>query len=98
MNEQAEPTFARTMRPIGTSDQVRSDGLQNAGVRVVDIPDPLRPTQKAVLVPAPSAPMVDPHPKRAPVLPTADVTIDTDGLIDVTDYNAVLHVIEVQGR
>ena len=85
MNEQAEPTFARTMRPIGTSDQgVRSDGLQNAGVRVVDIPDPLRPTQKAVLVPAPPAPMVDPHPKRAPVLHTADVTIDTDELIDVT--------------
>ena len=77
------------------SDTLIFATYQNAGVRVFDITDPLRPVEAAALVPSPPTRMVDPRPNRAPVLHAADVTVDRDGLIYATDYNAGLSVMEM---
>jgi len=70
---------------------------QNAGVRVHDITDPFRPVEVGTCVPPPPAQMVDPRPNRAPVLHSADVHVDRNGLVYATDFNAGLSVMEYLG-
>jgi hypothetical protein len=70
---------------------------QNAGVRVHDITDPFRPVELGACVPPPPARMVDPRPNRAPVLHSADVHVDRNGLVYATDFNAGLSVMEYLG-
>jgi hypothetical protein len=70
---------------------------QNAGVRVHDITDPFRPVEVGACVPPPPARMVDPRPNRAPVLHSADVHVDRNGLVYATDFNAGLSVMEYLG-
>lgn len=70
---------------------------QNAGVRVHDITDPFRPVEVGACVPPPPAQMVDPRPNRAPVLHSADVHVDRNGLVYATDFNAGLSVMEFLG-
>jgi hypothetical protein len=41
--------------------------------------------------------MVDPRPKRAAVLHSADVHVDAAGLVYVTDFNAGLSIMEYLG-
>jgi hypothetical protein len=79
-----------------------SEGLifatyQNAGVRVYDIRDPFRPEEVGACVPANPARMVDPRPKRAAVLHSADVHVDAAGLVYATDFNAGLSIMEYLG-
>jgi hypothetical protein len=70
---------------------------QNAGVRVYDIRDPFRPEEVGACVPANPARMVDPRPKRAAVLHSADVHVDAAGLVYATDFNAGLSIMEYLG-
>jgi len=70
---------------------------QNAGVRVHDITDPFRPVEVGACVPPPPARMVDTRPNRAPVLHSADVHVDRNGLVYATDFNAGLSVMEYLG-
>ena len=68
---------------------------QNAGVRVFDIRDAYRPKEAGALVPPKPARMVDHRPKRAQVIQSADVCVDSTGLIYSTDYNGGLYIIEL---
>ena len=70
---------------------------QNAGVRVYDIRDQFRPVEVGAYVPPRPAVWVDPRPNRPVVLHSADVHVDRDGLVYVTDFNAGLHILEYQG-
>jgi hypothetical protein len=70
---------------------------QNAGVRVFDIADAYRPREVAALVPPPPAQMIDPRPNRSRVIQSADLFVDRNGLVYVTDYNAGLYIIEYLG-
>jgi hypothetical protein len=70
---------------------------QNAGVRVYDIRNPLRPEEVGACVPPPPARMVDPRPNRPSVLHSADVHVDRNGLIYATDFNAGLSIMEYLG-
>jgi hypothetical protein len=69
---------------------------QNAGVRVFDISDPYRPQECGALVPAAPNRMID-HRPRPRVIQSADVFVDAQGLIYVTDNNAGLSIIEYAG-
>jgi hypothetical protein len=70
---------------------------QNAGVRVFDIRDQHRPIETGVWVPPAPAKMMDHRPNRARVIQSADVFVDTAGLIYSTDYNAGLFILEYGG-
>ena len=70
---------------------------QNAGVRVFDIHDQYRPTEIAAWVPPVPARMMDHRPGRARVIQSADVFVDSRGLIYSTDYNAGLFILEYGG-
>lgn len=70
---------------------------QNAGVRVHDITDPFHPVEVGACVPPAPARMMDPRPNRAPVLHSADVHVDRNGLVYATDFNAGLSVMEYLG-
>ena len=71
---------------------------QNAGVRVFDIRDQLRPTEVGAFVPPAPARMMDHRPNRARVIQSADVFVDANGLIYSTDYNAGLFILEYERR
>lgn len=71
---------------------------QNAGVRVFDIRNPYRPEEIAYYVPEPSLDtFVDTRPDRPRVIHSADVYVDPQGLMYVTDFNAGLHILEFKG-
>ena len=70
---------------------------QNAGVRAFDIRDPSRPVEIGALVPPAPARLFDHRPNRARVIQTADVFVDRNGLIYITDYNAGLYIVELGG-
>jgi hypothetical protein len=71
---------------------------QNAGVRVFDLDDPFQPRQTAFFVPPPPARMVETRPGRPQVAHTADVFVDSNGLMYATDYNVGLHILEYNPR
>jgi hypothetical protein len=70
---------------------------QNAGVRVFDIRDRYAPKEVGAWVPPAPARMMDHRPNRAQVIQTADVFVDSAGLIYSTDYNAGLYIMEYGG-
>jgi hypothetical protein len=70
---------------------------QNAGVRVFDIRDQYRPSEVGAWVPPAPARMMDHRPKRDRVIQSADVFVDSGGLIYGTDYNAGLFILEYGG-
>lgn len=69
---------------------------QNAGVRAFDLTDPYAPREVGALVPAAPVRMIDRRP-RPPVIQSADLFVDAQGLIYATDYNAGLSIIEFGG-
>jgi hypothetical protein len=79
------------------SSQLIFATYQNAGVRVFDIRDKFRPAEVGALVPPPPARMMDHRPNRAQVIQSADVFVDSAGLIYSTDYNGGLYIIEFNG-
>jgi hypothetical protein len=70
---------------------------QNAGVRAFDISNPYAPKEVGALVPAAPARMIDRRPGRPQVIQSADVFVDAEGLLYVTDYNAGLSIVEFGG-
>jgi hypothetical protein len=70
---------------------------QNAGVRAFDIRDQYRPSEVGAWVPPAPARMMDHRPKRDRVIQSADVFVDSGGLIYSTDYNAGLFILEYGG-
>jgi hypothetical protein len=70
---------------------------QNAGVRVFDIRDQYRPSEVGAWVPPAPVRMMDHRPKRDRVIQSADVFVDSGGLIYSTDYNAGLFILEYGG-
>ncbi len=70
---------------------------QNAGVRVFDVSDAFRPFEVAASVPPAPTKMIDTRPKRAHVIQSCDIFVDTSGLIFTNDYNAGLFILERNG-
>ncbi|WP_042876931.1 LVIVD repeat-containing protein [Cupriavidus necator] len=70
---------------------------QNAGVRVFDIRDKYAPREVGALVPPAPATLVDSRPNRPQVIQSADVFVDSNGMIYSTDYNGGLYVMEFLG-
>jgi hypothetical protein len=69
----------------------------NAGVRVFDIRDAFAPKEIASWVgPAPDR-LIDPRPNVALAAKTADVYVQPDGLMYVSDWNGGLHVLQYEG-
>jgi hypothetical protein len=69
----------------------------NAGVRVFDIKDAFAPKELAYWVPPAPRKMIDPRPKVTQAAKTADIYVQPDGLMYVTDWNAGLNVLQYQG-
>jgi hypothetical protein len=70
---------------------------QNAGIRIFNIEDAYHPKQVGALVPPPPGRVVDPRPGRKAVIQSADIFVDSAGLIYCTDYNAGLYIVEFGG-
>ena len=73
------------------------DVAQNAGVRAFDISDPCRPVETGALVPAAPRTSTDRRPNRPQVVQTADVFVDSAGLVYASDNNGGLAVVEYGG-
>ena len=69
---------------------------QNAGVRVFDISDAFAPKEAGAWVPPQPARLADTRPNRARIIQSADVFVDSAGLIYCTDYNAGMYILEYQ--
>ncbi len=69
---------------------------QNAGVRVFDISDAFAPKDVGAWVPPQPARLADTRPNRARIIQSADVFVDSAGLIYITDYNAGMYILEYQ--
>ena len=71
---------------------------QNAGVRVFNTSDPMHPEEVGYYVPSGDIEnWLDTRPNRPRVAHSADVFVDAQGLIYVTDFNAGLHILEFKG-
>jgi hypothetical protein len=70
---------------------------QNAGVRAFDISNEFRPKEVAAWVPPAPARMRDVRPNRPQVIQTADVFVDAERILYVTDYNAGLYILQYEG-
>ena len=71
---------------------------QNAGVRVFDIRDQYAPVEVGALVPPAPKTLVDHRPNRPLVVNTADVFVDQNRLLYVTDFSGGgLHICEYLG-
>jgi hypothetical protein len=79
------------------SSQLIFATYQNAGIRAFDISNPFAPKEVGALVPPQPATLADTRPDRARVIQSADVFVDTKGLIYATDYNAGLYILEFNG-
>ncbi len=70
---------------------------QNAGIRAFDIANQFAPKEVGCLVPPQPATLADTRPNRARVIQSADIFVDSTGLIYATDYNAGLFIVEFNG-
>jgi len=79
------------------SSQLIFATYQNAGIRVFDMSDAFVPKEVGALVPPQPKTLADTRPNRPRVIQSADVFVDTKGLIYATDYNAGLYILEFNG-
>jgi hypothetical protein len=71
---------------------------QNAGLRVIDLKNQYRPEEVGYFVPSRPEKLMDDRPNRMNVIHSADVYVDKDGLIYLTDMaGAGLYVLEYDG-
>jgi hypothetical protein len=68
---------------------------QNAGVRVFDIGNAYEPKEVGALVPPAPVRMMDTRPGRARTIQSADIFVDRDQIMYVTDTNAGLYIMEM---
>jgi hypothetical protein len=69
---------------------------QNAGARVFDISDAFAPKEVGAWVPPQPVRLADTRPNRARIIQSADIFVDSAGLIYMTDYNAGMYILEYQ--
>ena len=79
------------------SSQIIFATYQNAGIRVFDIANALTPFELGAWVPPQPSRLMDHRPNRACVIQSADIFVDSAGLIYLTDYNAGLFILEYSG-
>jgi hypothetical protein len=80
------------------SEEIIFATYQNAGLRVIDLSDAFHPVETASFVPSRPTQLVDTRPNRLNVVHSADVYVDKDGLIYLTDMaGAGLYVLEYDG-
>jgi len=79
------------------SDTLVFATYQNAGIRVFDISNAYQPREVAFHVPANPVRMADKRPGRPAVIQSADLFVDTKGLVYATDYNAGMSILEFTG-
>jgi hypothetical protein len=85
------------------SDSFQSEELifatyQNAGLRVIDLKNQYRPEEVGYWVPSRPKELVDDRPNRMNVIHSADVFVQKDGLIFMTDMSgAGLYALEYDG-
>jgi hypothetical protein len=70
---------------------------QNAGLRIFDTRNPFRPEEIGYFVPQMPARMIDPRPGIKPQLHAADIYVQADGLMFMTDFNAGLTIMQWKG-
>jgi hypothetical protein len=70
---------------------------QNAGLRVFDISNQFRPEEVAYFVPGAPEKMFDTRPNRPKVAHSADVFVDPNGVMYLTDWNTGLYILQYQG-
>ena len=71
---------------------------QNAGMRVFDIRNQYRPEEIGYFVPTPPERSMDPRPATSKtILHTADIYVEPNGLIYLTDFNGGLTIVEWNG-
>src|SRR5215468_1153723 len=68
-----------------------------AGVRVFDIRDQYAPKEIASWVPPTPRKLIDPRPNVSLAAKTADIFVQKDGLMFVSDWNAGLNVLQYEG-
>jgi hypothetical protein len=104
-----EQTWCRPGEKFGPHNvwENRPDGFQseqmvfatylNAGLRIYDIRDAFSPREMASFVPPPPARILDPRPGNALAPQTCDINVRPDGTVFLTDWNAGLHVLRLEG-
>ena len=70
---------------------------QNAGLRAYDISNQYQPTEIGAWVPPAPKKMYDVRPNRTQVIQSADVFVDSEGIVYMTDYNAGLYIVQFNG-
>jgi hypothetical protein len=65
-------------------------------VRVFNISDAFAPKEVGAWVPPQPARLVDTRPNRPRIIQSADVFVDSAGLIYSTDYNGGMYILEYQ--
>ena len=68
-----------------------------AGVRVFDIRDQFAPKEIASWVPPTPKKLIDPRPNVSLAAKSADIFVQKDGLLFVSDWNAGLNVLQYEG-
>jgi hypothetical protein len=68
-----------------------------AGVRVFDIRDQFAPKEIASWIPPTPAKLIDPRPNVSLAAKSADIFVQKDGLLFVSDWNAGLNVLQYEG-
>ena len=68
-----------------------------AGVRVFDIRDQFAPKEIASWIPPTPKKLIDPRPNVSLAAKSADIFVQKDGLIFVSDWNAGLNVLQYEG-
>ena len=85
-------------RPEGlVSSELIFTTWQNAGIRVFDIKNELRPEETGVWVPPEPTKLMDHRPNRRKVIQSCDVFVDKNGLVYSNDYNGGLFILEYGG-
>ncbi|MDT7678300.1 MAG: hypothetical protein QOD82_6202, partial [Pseudonocardiales bacterium] len=79
------------------SSEIIFETYQNAGVRVYDISNAYAPKEIGAWVPPAPRTMFDVRPNRPQIIQSADVYVEPNGVVYLTDYNAGFYVLQFGG-